>query len=404
MSVSLSEVKRAARAHRAPLAGESAGYLVLALADQVLTAPRIVTASDVRLGEDGGLRIVRGEASSDGAAEQALRQTLDELLLVASSGSAALMRAGRRAPTGLAALVKELEAALIPVNRAAAKRALSRLHRETARAVESGQLPEELPEVAAAVAPVAVAPVVVAPVVVAPVVVAVAPVMAPEPVMAAEPAVEPEASVDLEPWLPPALSNIDDVVTIALDVAAVSEHELTDDELEIVEEEEPTRAIDLPVEACTKPEPVIVRKALRPLVPEILPLPASPLHTPALGSLARELPVLTRERIAELSAIEEEEHATHVFAPVAPIECEIVTSASEPSPCSPLIDECTEPMPEVEPLTHGVSIVATRKSDVSELLAGFRVDTDDAHQGLCRAIKEMAELDLTPAPFTALIR
>jgi len=417
MNVSLSEVKRAARAHRAPLAGESAGYLVLALADQVLNAPRVVTANDVQLGEDGALRIVRGEASSESDAELSLRRALDELLLVASSGSAALMRAGRRAaPIGLAALVKELEAALIPVNRAAAKRALSRLQRETARALANGQLPDEVPE-------------------------------RPAPAVSAPPAevvpvpAEPSQPAKLEPWLPPALSSLDGIVTvaneepafelsptssaptIALELAAPAEVELSEDEIEIVEEdpndaltlarnvevlpasvESVAPSVDMPADACTKPEPVIVRKSLRPLVPEAVPLPPSPLHTPALGSLVRELPVLTPERIAELSAIaDEEEGATQVFAPVAPLET--VMSEEIEAASSPLsIEECTEPMPAVEPLCHGVSIVPTHKSDVSELLAGFQVASDENHRGLCRAIKDLAELDLTPAPFTALIR
>src|SRR4051812_20896186 len=147
MSVTLSDVKRAAKAHRAPLAGESAGYLVLAIADQVLGAPWLVQAADVLLTEDGALRVVSGVASSEADAELSLRRALDQLLMVASSGSAALSRAGRRtAPVGLSALVRELEAALIPVNRAAAKRALARVHRETARALESGVLPAEAPD------------------------------------------------------------------------------------------------------------------------------------------------------------------------------------------------------------------------------------------------------------------
>jgi hypothetical protein len=144
MSVTLSEVKRAARAHRAPLAGESAGYLVLAIADQVLKAPRLVQSGDIQLSEDGALRLASGHASSDADAELSLRRALDQLLLVASSGSAALTRASRRTePLGLSSLVRELEAALIPVNRSAARRALARVHRETARALESGSLPEE---------------------------------------------------------------------------------------------------------------------------------------------------------------------------------------------------------------------------------------------------------------------
>jgi len=52
----------------------------------------------------------------------------------------------------------------------------------------------------------------------------------------------------------------------------------------------------------------------------------------------------------------------------------------------------------------GVAIVASRKSDVSELLSGFQVSSDDTHRDLRRAIKEMAELDLTPAPFSAFNR
>ena len=111
MSVTLSEVQRAARAHRAPLAGESAGYLVLAIADQVLQAPRLVRPAEIQLTEDGAVCVSAGKASSDVEAELALRSALDQLLLVASSGSAALTRASRRTvPLGLSALVRELEA------------------------------------------------------------------------------------------------------------------------------------------------------------------------------------------------------------------------------------------------------------------------------------------------------
>ena len=50
-----------------------------------------------------------------------------------------LIRAGDE-DAGLDALVRELESALIPVNRAAARRALARLHRETERARDAGTL------------------------------------------------------------------------------------------------------------------------------------------------------------------------------------------------------------------------------------------------------------------------
>src|SRR6185503_20849507 len=57
-----------------------------------------------------------------------------KLLDASGSGTPALTAAAKRKPgNGLPALVEELEAALIPVNRAAGRRALARLARETKR-------------------------------------------------------------------------------------------------------------------------------------------------------------------------------------------------------------------------------------------------------------------------------
>ncbi len=110
-------------------------------------------------------------------------------------------------------------------------------------------------------------------------------------------------------------------------------------------------------------------------------------RTPTWGSLAAELPRLSPEQIAELSAANVE-----------------TSPDPEPVVCSASSEEFTEPMPEVQPLSPGVAIVPSRQSDVSELLQNFQVAQDDSSQGLRRAIKEMAGLDLTPAPFAALIR
>jgi hypothetical protein len=445
MSVTLSEVKRAARAHRAPLAGESAGYLVLALADQVLSAPRLIDAGDVQLTEDGGLRVLRGQASSEIDAELSLRRALDDLLLVASTGSAALTRAGRReSPIGLPALVRELEAALIPVNRAAARRALARLQRETVRALASGVLPEEVPEVRTQARP--------------------APVIVAETALANDDLETPAIAVPVVAIkaevvdLPPALSNLDGVLsslcdesdaalgespsgaalTIALDVRAVnvapavaSETVLLDEDVEFIDEE-PSDAltvarnievmpipsasnaahlvVDMPEEACTRPEPVILRRSLRPLAQPELPLPLTSSETlprtPTLGSLAAELPVLAPSLIAEMTRRELSEQArvslegSESEMSAGPTQAD----ASDSVVCSAPSEDYTEPMPEVSALSPAVAIVASRKSDVSQLLADFQVEPDGTHQGLRRAIKELAELDLTPAPFAALIR
>jgi len=526
MSVTLSEVKRAARAHRAPLAGESAGYLVLAIADQVLQAPRLVQPAEVQLTEEGALRVMSGRASSDEEAELSLRRALDQLLLVASSGSAALTRASRRtAPTGLASLVRELEVALIPVNRAAARRALSRLHRETARALESGNLPEDdeiaspaaaPASVATAAAPLSAAPVIEPPpepVILEPALepmsaepamfarplanampmtlsppalpVIVEPIWPPAAPLSAEtrepnPEIEPEfdleqdletparivpvmqalpveapvifesqldgvvsalcdelpappqfvdsdgltSALEVRPVtapLPASEPESDDALTLALEVPPVSAEATASEpepefllDIDVEFEPEATDAVDssaaptvmravevepvtimnsevstepplleLPPEARTRPEPVVLRKTLRPLL-DLLPKPScdcepSLPETPTLGSLAAQLPVLAPEQIAEMSV------------------AAIALSHAQ-------AEEFTELMPEVAPLSSAVSIVESKKSDVNELLNSFQVAVPDVNPGLCRAIKEMAELDLTPAPFAALIR
>jgi hypothetical protein len=502
MGVTLSEVKRAARVHRAPLAGESAGYLVLALADQVLSAPRVIGADDVQLTDEGGLRLLRGTASSESEAELALRRTLDELLLVASSGSAALMRAGRRvAPLGLAMLVRELEAALIPVNRAAARRALARLHRETTRALALGALSVEEP---AAQLPTVSTSERAGSEPAAPALVPAHPALAnadeperaselerasepsvepepayAEPECASEPAyAEPECASELDEEataaivLPVSLpeesalafcdvdcersvlgaseddafsvdsSANDEELTMALAVrpvaAADAEVILHEEDVEFLDEDEgdalttvhglevsPIAAslpeqleVDMPAEQCTRPEPIIVRQALR---ASARPAPAPAVDealgaTPTFGSLAVALPVLAPELIAELTRQAQSEPQAPSMADTADAAPTIALSetqlatASEPEEAaqggdsSAPSEEYTEPMPEVSPLLPGVAIVASRKSDVSELLSGFQVSADDTHRDLRRAIKELAELDLTPAPFSAFNR
>jgi hypothetical protein len=141
MSVTLLEVVQAARARAVPLAAESAGYLALSLSERALHVPRRVELGAVELEDDGSLQLIAGEALEGAALEQTLRGVLSQLLAVASSPGPSLVRAAARPPTGnLPALVAELERALVPVNRTAAKRALVRLCRETERARREGRL------------------------------------------------------------------------------------------------------------------------------------------------------------------------------------------------------------------------------------------------------------------------
>jgi len=174
---------------------------------------------------------------------------------------------------------------------------------------------------------------------------------------------------------------------------------------------------ELPLEACTRPEPVVLRKAMRPMPAEVVELTElAPMVgemgtlTPILGSMVMHLPVLAPEQIAELcvQALCEPSAAPLAVQPAveAPKEQNQVLCSAAIDTSEQLAELAppTERAPEVEPLSPSVAIVASRKSEISELVQSFQVAEADSTPGLRRAIKEMAELDLTPAPFAALIR
>ncbi len=139
--VTIGDVLRAAEIGRAPLAAESAGYLALAVADQLVRAPLTFDPAGVLLSNEGTVSVAAGKRGDGVDAERLVRTLLGRLLSVAPSSTPALGAAARRrAGQGVGALGDELEGALIPVNRGAARRAIARLARETSRADEAGLL------------------------------------------------------------------------------------------------------------------------------------------------------------------------------------------------------------------------------------------------------------------------
>lgn len=134
MSVNFKQIIIAGEHRLASVAGEVAGYLILAAADGLLSGPRDISYENILLDERG--EVVFGPAAPSDEEECALvlRELLGELLGVARPLPPALFRVIRRSGGGLNELIRELEAALIPVNRAAARRALSRLYREVKQA------------------------------------------------------------------------------------------------------------------------------------------------------------------------------------------------------------------------------------------------------------------------------
>ncbi len=134
-SVTLDDVFAVVNAKRVPLAPELAGYLTLEIAEGAQGSEGEVDPKTVFIGEEGSVALVRPKKdNAPGNAETSVRLILSRLLEASGSQTPALGAAARRKTiSGLHVLVEELEAALIPVNRAAGRRALARLAREVKR-------------------------------------------------------------------------------------------------------------------------------------------------------------------------------------------------------------------------------------------------------------------------------
>ena len=142
MEISLDLVTEAARRRLAAVTPEVAGYIVL-LATRALEERLFrVSPASFALSETGEVRAHPEGRMSESEVEAALRDLLGSLLSLSPSPSPAVVAVAARAEsTGLRALTAELTAALIPINHAAAQRALARLFRETRRAREVVQAP-----------------------------------------------------------------------------------------------------------------------------------------------------------------------------------------------------------------------------------------------------------------------
>ncbi len=134
-SVTLDEVFTVLGARRVPIAPELAGYLVLEIAEHADPNGGAVDPKTVFVSEEGTVALVKPRRGGHaGGAEASIRAMLARLLDASGSQTPALAAAGKRKNlVGLLAMAEELETALIPVNRAAGRRALARLAREVRR-------------------------------------------------------------------------------------------------------------------------------------------------------------------------------------------------------------------------------------------------------------------------------
>jgi hypothetical protein len=143
-SVTLDEVFGAAAVRGASLVPETSGYLALAIGDATSRLPYALDERAVTLTTEGNVGMARrGEVIPPPQAARALRDVLARLLAASTGtmpGLAGAARPREESERGVEAVVEEIEAALIPVNRAAARRALARLARETLKTKDAGRL------------------------------------------------------------------------------------------------------------------------------------------------------------------------------------------------------------------------------------------------------------------------
>ncbi|MEO6418602.1 MAG: hypothetical protein ABIP39_04305 [Polyangiaceae bacterium] len=134
-SITLEEVFAVVSTKRVPLAPELAGYLTLEITEGAGGGLGEVDPKHVYIGDEGSVALVRPKRDNPaGDAESSIRAILQKLLDASGSQTPALGAAAKRASGGgVPLLSQELEAALIPVNRAAGRRALARLAREVKR-------------------------------------------------------------------------------------------------------------------------------------------------------------------------------------------------------------------------------------------------------------------------------
>jgi hypothetical protein len=135
-SITLEDILAVAHQKRVPIAPELAGYLTLELADAVNAgSATAIDPKTVYVSEEGSVAIVKPKGPGDGTdVETQLRLVLSDLLSVTGAQTSALTHvAKKKSGGGVRALASELEAALIPVNRAAGRRALARMAREARR-------------------------------------------------------------------------------------------------------------------------------------------------------------------------------------------------------------------------------------------------------------------------------
>jgi hypothetical protein len=411
MSMTLHDVASAALARGAVLTADMAGVMILEAAESIAAGGRAVeaTLATTWLSEDGRVSVRGAQACEAAAMEERLRAELRRLLALAPGAAPSLRALAGRPGTGdLAGLALELEAAMIPINRSASRRALGRLYREVRRAQAAGRVGtlDELPEIdvvyetAEAPPPPASSEAPPPP----------ASAEAPPPPASAE-APPPPASAEAPP--PPAprfhvemTQRIPDVEVIPARLPSVSP--------EPADPIAPVNAADPApdVVAIPEPTPLLGTVQLR-FVPRSAPRPvpnAEPVCFPSEpGTPPMPDPVLVRPSSttppsqtgpagletgpAELETGPVELETGPVELETGPVELETGPAELETGPAGL----------ETGPVAESVDVAPTgayvgRRTAVADLVSRFRFRGVRSDERLVRDLKALAGLDLTPPP------
>jgi hypothetical protein len=139
LGVTLDQMVSGLKARRVRIPAEIGAYVALEVAEQLERSPGRITNADVRIGDDGVVSLSAVPSGGDeDAAVRSVVAVLASTLVAAGTGvPGVLIRIVEDSPpTGagaLAMLTSELESSLVPLNRAAARRVLSRMTRDARR-------------------------------------------------------------------------------------------------------------------------------------------------------------------------------------------------------------------------------------------------------------------------------
>ena len=135
LGITVGELVATMKERRVRIPSEIGAFIALEVCEALEDGPAPVRSSDVRIADDGAIGVFAppGSASSDEAA-RAVVAMLGSLLVAAGTGvPKVLVQLLEDGPTSgrwdLSSLRDDLEASLVPLNRAAARRVLARMLR-----------------------------------------------------------------------------------------------------------------------------------------------------------------------------------------------------------------------------------------------------------------------------------